>query len=84
MIAFVATDLTQFVLLAIIFLTSLMVLTDMANLYSKLALVVLMAVLYLLFGVAHHVQEKNLSSSLVLEYLVIAVMLLWAMLALSF
>lgn len=84
MIGFVSTHLTQFVLLTIIFVTGLMIFTDMVQMSSRLTLVVLMAVLYFLFGIIHHVQEKNLSNSLVLEYLVISLLLLWAMIALSF
>ncbi len=74
---------TQLVLLLIIFTTFILVFSEAQYAAPKLLIIVVLSVLYFLFGILHHVQEKNLTAWVTLEYMVISSMLMLVMLAIS-
>lgn len=84
MIGFFLDHISQLILLLIALLTGVMVFVKIDQILVKLILISILAFLYFLFGIFHHLLEKNLNLWLVLEYLLIAILLLWSMLALSY
>lgn len=84
MIHYLFHHVTQALLLVIIFVTGILVFAQMDQIISRFGLLVVLAALYFVFGIFHHLEEKNLTTSIVAEYLIVSIMLLWAMLALSF
>lgn len=83
MIGYFLGHTTQIILFLITVVTTALVFTQIDNVFTKLTLIALLSLLYFVFGVLHHLQEKNLTSGVVLEYLVLSILLLWSMLALS-
>lgn len=64
--------LSHYVLLVIIFIFSIYALFQIENDIWKLALVSFLSLFYLIFGIWHHIEEKNLNTNHVLEYLVVS------------
>lgn len=84
MIGFFLDHVSQVILLLVTMLTGIMVFVKIEHIFVKLILISSLAFLYFLFGIFHHLLEKNLNLWLVLEYLLISILLLWSMLALSY
>lgn len=84
MIGFFLDHISQLVLLMMAMLTGVMVFVRIEQIFVKLILISSLAFMYFLFGILHHLLEKNLNLWLVLEYLLISILLLWSMLALSY
>ena len=84
MIGFFLHHLTQFCLLLIIFATTTLIFLKLENTTYRVVLMTGISLLYFIFGILHHKQEMNLSVNTVLEYLTLAILLLWVMITLSF
>ncbi len=64
--------LAQYILLIIIFIVSLFLLFQLKSPLWKLVVISILSLFYLVFGVWHHLDEKNLSNLHVLEYLAVS------------
>lgn len=64
--------LAQYALLIIIFIFSLFLLFQLKSPLWKLVVISFLSLFYLVFGVWHHLDEKNLSNLHVLEYLAVS------------
>lgn len=69
----------QYFLVLLIFLGSLFGLMLLEDRAVKIALVFFLSCLYFFWGVVHHLEEKNLTKTIILEYLVIAALIFWTL-----
>lgn len=58
----------QYALLVVVFIVSVTVLFQIYNLILKLVIITFVSFFYLLWGIWHHWEEKNLNRTHVLEY----------------
>ncbi len=65
----------QYILLAIAFIVTLTILFQLKEFVWKLVTISLMSIIYLAWGIWHHWEEKNLTGTHILEYLVISVLI---------
>lgn len=82
MIGYVSKHLIQLTLLAIVFISLIMVFARLDSFFLRLLLITFLSGLYFAFGLLHHLHEKTLSLTTLGEYLILSLMLLWTMLAL--
>lgn len=64
--------LLQMILLAGTFISGLGILFQITNLYQKLVVIFFLSAIYCVFGIWHHLEEKNLTRNHILEYLAIS------------
>ncbi|OGY20970.1 MAG: hypothetical protein A2126_03030 [Candidatus Woykebacteria bacterium GWB1_45_5] len=62
----------QYAFLVIVLIASLFTLFQLRDFFWKLAVVFCFSLLYLVFGVWHHLEEKNHTSKHFLEYFLVA------------
>ena len=67
--------LIQYGLLLVIFAFSLFLLVQINNVFTRLLIITVLALVYLGWGIWHHFEEKNLTTSHVLEYSVVAALI---------
>ena len=67
--------LVQYGLLLVIFAFSLFLLVQINNVFTRLFIITVLALVYLAWGIWHHFEEKNLTTSHVLEYSVVAALI---------
>lgn len=65
----------QYVLLVISFVVAVSILFQVKDFVWKLVIVTLISLIYLSWGIWHHWEEKNLTRTHILEYLVISVLI---------
>jgi len=73
----------QYLLLIIIFVFSVTIIWQLKNTNSKLLVITAFSLVYLLWGVWHHQEERNFTLSHFLEYLMISI-LIFLVLAFTF
>jgi hypothetical protein len=62
----------QYVFLVLAFIFSIIILMQLGSVFWKLVTISALSALYLVFGIWHHLEEKNLTSRHTLEYLLIS------------
>ena len=62
----------QYGFLILAFIFSIATLVQLKNVYWKLLIIFFISIFYLIFGIWHHLEENNLKSHHVLEYLLVA------------
>lgn len=79
MLDYFLSHLFQYFLILLIFLTSMPSLVFVENRAFKITTVFTLSSLYFLWGIAHHLEEKNLTKAIVFEYLAMALLILWVL-----
>lgn len=67
--------LMQYLLLIIVFVFSLGVIYQLENKTAKISAIFVLAFVYLIWGILHHNEEKNITRDHILEYTMISILI---------
>ena len=66
------SHLVQYILVIVVFVFSISILFQLESVFLRLIVIIFNSVFYLIFGIWHHIEEKNLTSKHTIEYLVVS------------
>lgn len=70
----------QYILVSLVLTTAIISLFLIENSHIRRTVIFGVASLYPLWGIAHHLEEKNLTAEVLLEYLAFTMLMLWTLL----
>lgn len=73
---YLKNHLIQYAFLIVTFAVSLTIIAQVKNIYLRAAIALFLAGFYFVWGVWHHLEEKNLTRAHIFEYLVVSLIIL--------